>query len=302
MFKIIKTIFSIFLLLILVVYYFKIPLSSLPRDLVQKISPELFKFERNSLIPAIEKFEKQIFSPPPLRVALPKQATQAPENAAKILSRAGIISETNIRRGESGLPSLSSNTILDRGAEAKLHDLFAKQYFEHVSPSGVGPADIAKSAGYDYVVIGENLALGNFSSDKTLLDAWMASPGHRANILNSRYKEIGVAVGEGFYQGETVWIAVQEFGLPLSSCPSPSSELFSLIDKSESALTAVQNELDQRRVEVSSLPRSNPSYNQKVDEYNALSIQYNTLIEATKKIIADYNRQVEVTNSCRSGK
>ena len=53
----------------------------------------------------------------------------------------------------------------------------------------------------------------------------MASPGHRANILNSRFIDIGVAVKEGEYQGKETWLAVQEFGEPLSDCPSPSTDL-----------------------------------------------------------------------------
>src|SRR6185369_15716694 len=119
----------------------------------------------------------------------------------------------------SGLPALKENALLDKAAKKKLDDMFAQQYFEHINPQGKGPSDLAKSVGYDYIAIGENLALGNFKNDAELVQAWMDSPGHRANILNKQYTEIGVAVGQGTYEGKKTWLAVQEFGRPTSSCP-----------------------------------------------------------------------------------
>ena len=65
--------------------------------------------------------------------------------------------------------------------------------FEHTSPSGVDPGKLVQSYGYDYIVAGENLILGNFSSEKEVVQDWMNSPGHRANILNGSYKRTGVA-------------------------------------------------------------------------------------------------------------
>ena len=67
--------------------------------------------------------------------------------------------------------------------------------------------------------------MGNFKNDQDLVSAWLNSPGHRANILNTRFTEIGTAVLKGFYEGREVWMAVQEFGLPLSSCPNPDSKV-----------------------------------------------------------------------------
>ena len=301
MFKIFKTLVSVFILLILVVYYFKIPISSLSQGLVKNISPQLSKFEKSTLVPALQKFKKEVFSPPPLRV-VPEARKVGEEAKSYVLSRAGIIAETNRqRRVVAGLAALTENSILNKGAEQKLQDLFAKQYFEHISPSGIGPAELAKSVGYEYIVIGENLALGNFEGNQALVDAWMASPGHRANILNTRYREIGVAVGEGTYEGRKVWIGVQEFGLSFSSCPSPHEETLSLIKKSETVIANLQIEIDQRRNEIDRMSSNNPSYNEKVRSYNDLVVQYNSLISATKGVIAEYNKEVEVSNLCRSG-
>src|SRR5262249_8345343 len=114
------------------------------------------------------------------------------------LTQAGVIKWTNIQRQENGaLPALTVNAKLNESAQLKLKDMFAKQYFEHVSPSGVGPDGLANEVGYAYASIGENLALGNFADDRALVQAWMDSPGHRANILGKSYREIGVAVGKG---------------------------------------------------------------------------------------------------------
>ena len=119
-----------------------------------------------------------------------------------VLSQNDVIDLTNKARATYGsLPALKENSKLDFSAEKKLQDMFMKQYFEHVSPSGIGVGDLANQISYEYIVIGENLALGNFKDDQALVDAWMASPAHRANILNKHYTEIGVAVGKGTFEG-----------------------------------------------------------------------------------------------------
>ena len=161
-------------------------------------------------------------TPPPIRVE--REASGAE------LTIVGTIAKTNDERRTRGLPELAANAKLAAAARVKADDLFARQYFEHVSPTGAGPADLAREAGYEYIEIGENLALGNFSDDADLVRAWMESPGHRANILNKEYEEIGVAVGKGTFEGETTWMAVQVFGRPLPDCPKPDAVLKAQID------------------------------------------------------------------------
>jgi uncharacterized protein YkwD len=124
-----------------------------------------------------------------------------------------IVFQTNVQRVKNGLASLSRNKILDEMAEAKAKDMFEKQYFEHVSPSGFGLEDLAKAYKYNYLEVGENLLEGNFYDEQQVVDRWMNSPAHRENILNKNFTEIGVAAVKGKYQGKTVWMLVQEFGL-----------------------------------------------------------------------------------------
>ena len=114
----------------------------------------------------------------------------------------GVFEWTNINREENGLEPLKYNSQLNISARKKLEDIFDNQYFEHVSLNGLGVGDLGKQSGYDYVLIGENLAMGSFKNDRAVLQAWMASPGHKANILNSEYTDIGVAVGRGLFDGK----------------------------------------------------------------------------------------------------
>lgn len=101
--------------------------------------------------------------------------------------------------------------------------MLARQYFEHKSPTGETVGDLANHTDYHYLVIGENLALGNFDTNQAVIDAWMASEGHRANILDPRYVDIGISAIKGTYKDDSVWVIVQHFGLPISVCP-PSAD------------------------------------------------------------------------------
>lgn len=216
------------------------------------------------------------------------------------LSIKGIIIETNKQRALQGLPPLAENTKLDKSGLIKVNDMFDYQYFEHISPSGVGVADLANDVGYEYIIIGENLALGGFKDDKAVVDAWMASPGHRANILNDRYTEIGVSVGRGIFEGREVWLAVQHFGLPKSACPSISSSLKSSIDSMQSKSKSIQKDLDKLKTDIDtttdSLIRS-----EIIKKYNDMVNTYNTLIGNVKASVDKYNSQVRAFNACVKG-
>jgi len=125
-----------------------------------------------------------------------------------------LVSMTNSVRSRNGLGSLSVNSRLTSAAYAKAQDMLANQYFAHTSPSGRTPWDFIKSAGYNYSYAGENLAIG-YSDASELFSAWMASATHRENILNPNFREIGVAVIAGTYEGVETIIVAQEFGAPL---------------------------------------------------------------------------------------
>ncbi len=222
-------------------------------------------------------------------------------NVKKInLTNRGVIEITNKYRNEnSDLIPLAENAKLSFSAEKKLQDMFMKGYFEHISPSGVGVGDLGQQAGYEYILIGENLALGNFKDDQSLVDAWMASPGHKANILNKRYTEIGVAVGKGSYQGNTVWMAVQHFGLPKSACPSIDEVLRGIIDLDQKQIKDMESDLSIRRSKIDSgVIYEGLTNGTQIEKYNTLVSDYNKIILNIKEKINKYNEQVKNFNAC----
>jgi hypothetical protein len=120
---------------------------------------------------------------------------------------------TNQERAKSGLAPLSLNAKLSSAASAKASDMFQNQYWAHVSPSGKEPWSFITASGYSYRLAGENLAR-DFNHTTDMVIAWMNSPTHRANIMNGRYTEIGLAVVNGQLQGIDTTLVVQMFGAP----------------------------------------------------------------------------------------
>ncbi len=217
------------------------------------------------------------------------------------LTKEGVIDLTNQARLKNGnLPALTENATLDTSAQAKLKDMFDKQYFEHVSLTNVGPGDVVQAAGYDYIMVGENLALGGFTSNADLVDAWMNSPGHRANILNTKYKEIGVAVGTGMYKGRKVWIGVQHFGVPLSTCLQVDKNLSNTIENEQQSLAVMQAELEKQRTDLDATSKYDSEYSNKVTAYNQAVESYNALLTKIKAEIETYNAGVANFNTCIS--
>lgn len=126
-----------------------------------------------------------------------------------------VASLTNSNREDSRLPNLKDNAQLEEAAKLKINDMMTNKYFAHTSPSGVEPWDWIKKAGYSYEYAGENLAI-NYSDSADVVTAWMKSPGHRANILNQQYTEIGVATAKTYYGNREVVFVVEMFGKPSS--------------------------------------------------------------------------------------
>jgi len=122
-----------------------------------------------------------------------------------------VIELTNVSRVGASETNLSLNEKLSRAAEAKADDMIAKNYFSHTSPGGITPWKWIDGESYDYSYAGENLAM-DFQSAEKMEDAWIKSPTHRANILNEKYKDIGVAVKSGKINGSETILAVVMFG------------------------------------------------------------------------------------------
>lgn len=110
-----------------------------------------------------------------------------------------VIRLVNAERAKYGLSPLSENWELSRVARYKSQDMKDKRYFSHTSPTYGSPFQMMKSFGISYRSAGENIAMGQ-RTPEAVVKAWMNSQGHRANILNASYTEIGVGyVKEGNY-------------------------------------------------------------------------------------------------------
>jgi len=133
-----------------------------------------------------------------------------------------IIDLTNKERAKLGLPLLRENKLLSEAARQKAADMFAFNYWAHVSPSGRSPWSFFADVGYKYQYAGENLAR-DFTDPDSVVQAWMNSPTHRENIVNPHYQEIGVAVVDGTLQGTQTTLVVQLFGTPYGSAASAKS-------------------------------------------------------------------------------
>lgn len=262
------------------------------RDLIFDIAAQLPVLEDISFNISASDIKKEVIAPAPLRAK-----TEAPQS---FLTDAGVLRLTNIQRSENGLALLALNSELTQAAATKVQDMFERQYFAHRSPQGLDAGNFAENNGYEYILIGENLALGNFRNDADLVQGWMDSPGHRANILNPRYAEIGVAVGRGTFEDRTTWLAVQIFGRPLASCSRPDASIRDQIEAYDAQIRELREHLESLRAEIeNSSPKENPEiYNQRVEEFNTLVGRYNELIEAARILIEAYNNQVRIFNEC----
>ena len=133
------------------------------------------------------------------------------QNFIAAVASSEVIALTNSERTQFDIGTLKENPLLDAAAQAKADDMAAKGYFSHVGPDGKEPWAWITGAGYAYQYAGENLAV-RFNESADVVNAWMASPTHRSNILKSQYADIGVGVAQGTYQGVPATFVVQYFG------------------------------------------------------------------------------------------
>jgi len=235
----------------------------------------------------------------PLRVSL-RDFLEVEDLPEVFLSDHNVFVQTNFERNNYGLGSFSRSSQLDQIALQKLNDMATQNYFAHVSPQGLDIGDVASRAGYQYAVIAENLALGDFLSEADLLSAWMASPGHRANILNGNFTHLGLAVRRIVFDGEMVWLGVQVFAKPLSLCRRPNDDLRGQILTNRAEIESeIEALADLKELIDGSLNSTDQSrLGDLVDSYNARARSLNNLIRVTEASIVAYNSEVRTYNRC----
>lgn len=111
-----------------------------------------------------------------------------------------VVRLVNAQRAQNGLKPLTENWELSRVARYKSEDMARSRYFSHESPTYGSPYQMMRAFGLTYRSAGENIAYGQ-RTPAAVVSAWMNSSGHRANILNSSYTQIGV----GYYESGNYW-------------------------------------------------------------------------------------------------
>jgi uncharacterized protein YkwD len=146
--------------------------------------------------------------------------------AALSLARAGaqemadqVLQLVNAQRAASGLAPLVRNEVLDRAALSHSQDMAAGGFMSHTGSDGSNPGQRIQAAGYTGSTWGENIAIW-YASAQAVMDAWMNSPGHRANILNPNFREIGIAV---VYRADSAshYYWTQDFGARAGGSAAP---------------------------------------------------------------------------------
>ncbi len=121
-----------------------------------------------------------------------------PTEANAVQTRRATLCLLNARRTEAGLRPLTSSRTLASAARAHSADMGERRFFAHDTPDGVEPADRIVAAGYPRtdVSVGENLAWGEETAGTpaAIVEGWMESPGHRANILRREFREVGIGL------------------------------------------------------------------------------------------------------------
>ena len=129
------------------------------------------------------------------------------------ITTSGLLDATNQARAAQHEAPLVVNNELMKAAHLKVQDMFAQQYWAHVAPDGTTPWHWFDVVGYNYANAGENLAR-DFTTSNGTVAAWMASPTHRANILNAKYKDVGFATMNSVLNGQPTTLIVALYGSP----------------------------------------------------------------------------------------
>jgi RNA polymerase sigma factor (sigma-70 family) len=146
---------------------------------------------------------------PSLRMT-PTSASTPQTQPASTDTVAQVVALVNKERASAGCDPLTEDAQLLKAAQAHSDDMAARNFFDHVNPDGADPGQRITAAGYKWSTYGENIAKGQ-QTPEAVMDSWMNSPGHRANILNCSFKDIGVGIHTG--SGGPWW--TQDFGAKL---------------------------------------------------------------------------------------
>ncbi|MEV7672023.1 sigma-70 family RNA polymerase sigma factor [Streptomyces sp. NPDC088752] len=135
----------------------------------------------------------------------PSSPTATKQDSGHTSVEEQVIALVNAERAKEGCGPVTGNSLLARAAQGHSDDMAARDFFDHTNPDGAGPGERVTATGYGWSTYGENIAMGQRTAEQ-VMESWMNSPGHRANILNCSFKELGVGLHTG--DGGPYWTQV----------------------------------------------------------------------------------------------
>lgn len=186
-----------------------------------------------------------------------------------------LVDLTNKARAENDASNLVVSNTLTKAAQMKADDMAARQYFAHTSPDGTTPWYWFQKSGYAFAYAGENLAV-DFTESADVENAWLASPKHRENIVDSRFTEIGIATKTAMWQGRQTTFVVQLFGAPsrvAMTTPAVSQNLSTTASDVTIKTNVAQSTLEPKEAQVAGA--SKISLNEKI---KVVSENLNTIV------------------------
>ena len=137
----------------------------------------------------------EVLAQPQLSEAYAAQSMKSTSRRTIAQQEAEIVRLVNVKRVENGLKPLKANLDIARSARNKSQDMATNKYFSHVSPTFGSTFKLMESFGIRFSAAGENIAYGQ-KTPAAVMNAWLNSPGHRANILSKTYTNIGVGLAK----------------------------------------------------------------------------------------------------------
>lgn len=287
-----------------VFHHIAIPQSILGSTTYQSIQSGLKELKTELSLIAEKMFSAQLHVPS-VEIGPEPELESEPINQSTdhtILNAENILYYTNLERTSRGLKPLRFSSKLTRSANAKSKDMFASQYFAHESPADSKKtfAYFIDNESYQFVRVSENLAMGDFTTAKDVVKAWMDSSTHRANIVFADYRDIGASVQKGMLNGSQVMMIVQHFGIPKTACPSISSSIQKSLEAIEKeALASKRTATDlEEKINQKGSNWSDEELDSMIGVYNTTIRKYNELVGTFQNISKEYNAQVAEYDQC----
>ncbi|MBO0916600.1 sigma-70 family RNA polymerase sigma factor [Streptomyces laculatispora] len=162
---------------------------------------------KKSASPAPSRKPQKSVTPAPKKTAVPRASSTPSPQPSPVGNTAQVVALANKERAAAGCGPLEEDAQLTDAAQRHSDDMSARDFFEHTNPDGADPGRRIADAGYRWSTYGENIARGQ-QTPESVMESWMNSPGHRANILNCSFKDLGIGIHKG--PGGPWW--TQDFG------------------------------------------------------------------------------------------